>query len=1044
MAESMQNVILTSYPEPIALCYHNFLKEEEAAKKYQKMLNLFDTTMRFLSIVAIIDYFQYATAQEKINQIMRDNLDQAEYYAWHKYFIEIIMTDNKMIGQFFAPELMSICHKNYDKCSEMIFIIEEFLSLLTPDNVKIELADTEFPELLNHYKPKLFAFLSHVEFLKNFSPVRFLGKGEQENSGQFDLYRGTQQTTVTLEVEHPSEFESENIYLFDRNRQKFLNLFPFIVKQRCDKCLGEHFFFYNGMSNQQTLLYVDFDLNHYMSLQNSESLCALGQFYVQKRLFRLAEEKYEGAFEVNQGSEKAKNGLIFCSEKLGNLYYQKDNFYRAIKKYEDALRLEPDIPRVLFNLSLAYKKLKEFDQAISILSELIKKYPNYYRAFEILGYLYEEKGMYAKALFYYNRFLKHEPNHQGLFERRKLIMKKVEVQAKEEKSAAKTSTSDEKTLTFEEMVVDITKEASDEKFKPLIGRDRELHELIEVLSCMKKNNPLIVGEPGVGKTSLVEELARRIVLGEVPHYLSSKRILQLQAATLLAGTKYRGQFEERIMMFVRELKRRKNCILFIDDLHTIISAGMTKGSSLDASNALKPELAKGEIQIIGICTYDEYRLYLEKDAAFERRFQIVKIPEPDQELCFEIVKGFKESFEKFHNVIIKENALKAVIDLPKIYLRDRYLPDKAIDLLDRSCAMVATNIVDTLDSPVNGILEVTEEDIIRTVSHLTRIPIAKIAHSHSHRFIKMEEALQTRIIGQDEAVQVVSEVIRTTKMDFDINPMRPDGVFLFVGPTGVGKTELARAMAEFLFGDEDKMLRVDMSEFTDDISTSKLIGITPGYVGYNDRNQLTDHVRNYPFSLILLDEVEKANRQVLNLFLQVFDCGRLTDGRGRTVYFNNTTFVMTSNIGAELFSRSKVGYGTPLDAQDSQFFHRNVSKGELLRVVKMTLPPEFINRIDEIVCFRALDKNDVKKIADLQLNILREKLKKDGKALILSDEALDLIVERGYSEQFGARNLTRIIRKMLLDPLAMRSLQPEWESTLTIEVDAIDEELKID
>lgn len=1042
MKNSIRQMVLEAYPQPIAICFKNYIHEQDSYKKYKKMLNLFEITLRFLSTIALLNYIYYSESKEKINNIISEHLHRSDSNHWHNILTEVLLRETSMLGDFFAPELMRFCHKNLDNCAELSTMISDFLVLLSPDYYQLELAETEFPDLLDQFSPKILWFLEQVSFLQQFPLVRYV-EGGDEGVYQLEMYSGLTHKNMTHKVKDSEDLNIDHLFLFDLKRKKLLDLFPLLLYRRCEHCLGKHFFLFNGVRDNKTMQYIDFDSNHNLIYQNIDALCEFGNLYLKKSLYTNAIEFFNHALDHDPHSESARSKKLFCHEKLGNYYYQNANYYRSLREYEAALRIDPDNARVLFNLSLAYKKIKEYDQALSALNRLVKNYPNYQRAYEILGYLYEETGNYAKALFYYNRFLKIEPDHQGVNERRLYVIKKVEQGMKDQKGL-KSGQADDKSMSFEDMVTDLTREALQDKFKPIIGRENEINEICQVLCCMKKNNPLIVGEPGVGKTSIVEELSRRIVHDDVPVYLSNRRILQLRATTLLAGTKYRGQFEERMLLLISELKKRKNSILFIDDIHTIMNAGLTKGSSVDASNALKPELAKGQIQIIGICTYDEYRLYLEKDPAFERRFQKIKINEPDSDKCIAILKSVKEQFEQFHNVMIDDSALKTVVELPRVYLRDRYLPDKAIDLLDRTCAIVATENTQTGTKGERYIPHVTEESIVHAVSQLTRIPIAKIAHAHSQRFLEMENELKKRIIGQTEAINVVSEVIRTTKMDFDINPMRPDGVFLFVGPTGVGKTELARAMAEFLFGDEEKMLRIDMSEFTDDISTSKLIGITPGYVGYNDRNQLTDHVRNYPYSLILLDEVEKANRQVLNLFLQVFDSGRLTDGRGRTVYFNNATFVMTSNIGADLFSRSKVGYGAPNMINEQEVFHRNVSKGELRKAVATTFPPEFINRIDEIVFFRALSKDDVKDIANLQLSIIHQKLRNEGKQLVLSDEALDFIVERGYSEQFGARNLARCIRKLLLDPLALKSLQPEWKKTVEIAVDALDEELKIE
>ncbi|MBN2382409.1 AAA family ATPase [bacterium] len=1044
MSDETLKMILTYYPQPVARCLDAFLKETEPARKYKKLLNLFNTSLRFLSNLSLLNYFYYAVNNTQINTLISDCLHRSEEYHWDRYLIEIMEILQDVSDDCFMPELVIFCQQHGQQWSEMVSTVRAFRELLKPIGPDLECDKQRFTQLLEQYAPRLMLFLERFSFLKNYTLTQYRGQADQAGVFQLTLFQGLSARSVNQKIVDWTEFNIEHLFLFDQNHKKLLDLFPFITKWRCDHCPDDHYFFYNGLPDLNTVQYCDFEANHTMLVRRADVLIELGSLHLKKNLFLRSKDFFEHARELDPASEVAASKLLLCHEKLGNLYYQKENYYRALKHYEDALSVEPDNIRILFNLGLVNKKLKEYDRAIDIFNRLIKRNPNYQRAYELLGYLYEERGNYSKALFYYNRFLKSEPNHSHVLECRRAIMKKIEHDLKTEKEQSKPGQSGERPMTFEEMVTDVTREIMDLPVKPLIGRDQEIAELCQILCCLKKNNPLIIGEVGVGKTAIVEELARRIINGDVPVRLLNRRILQLRAATLLAGTKFRGQFEERLLLLINELKQRKDCILFIDDMHTIMHAGQTKGSSFDVSNALKPELARGDLQVIGISTFDEFRLYLEKDPAFERRFQLVRVHEPDLDICLQIVRSFKEQFELFHQVIIDDAAFLAAVELPRIYLRDRHLPDKAIDLLDRACSMVAIDKATIPEDTLPPMPIVMEEDVVKTVSLLTHIPIAKIMHAHSQRFLSMEEELKKRIIGQDEAISVVSEVIRTTKMEFDIHPQRPDGVFLFVGPTGVGKTELARVMAQFLFGDEEKMLRIDMSEFTDDISTSKLIGITPGYVGYNDRNQLTDHVRNYPYSLILLDEVEKANRQVLNLFLQVFDSGRLTDGRGRTAYFNNTTFVMTSNIGADLFSKSKVGYGPTVQTQTDLVFHSNVSRAELKKAVESNFPPEFINRIDEIVYFRALSKQDVRTIAELHLTVIRNKLARQGKTLVLTNEALDFIVEHGYSEQFGARNLARVIRRFLLDPLALRSLQPEWEKTATIEVFALDEALKIE
>ncbi|MCL5266342.1 MAG: ATP-dependent Clp protease ATP-binding subunit [Chloroflexi bacterium] len=648
-----------------------------------------------------------------------------------------------------------------------------------------------------------------------------------------------------------------------------------------------------------------------------------------------------------------------------------------------------------------------------------------------------------------------------------------------------------RTPTIDQMGMDLTAAARAGKLDPVIGRFKEIERVVQILSRRTKNNPALIGEPGVGKTAIVEGLAQKIVAGDVPETLLGKRLLTLDIGSLVAGTKYRGEFEERLKKIIEEIKGAGNCVMFIDELHTLVGAGAAEGA-VDAANILKPSLARGELQCIGATTLDEYRKYIERDAALERRFQPVMVDEPSIEETIEILRGIKERYEQHHRLEISDEALRAAAELAARYIPDRFLPDKAIDLVDEASSRVRLQksvAPPSLKEAMRGLeavqrekeaaiaaqqyelaaelrdrevklrekienLEagwhdtqaaekptVTEEHIAEVASMWTGIPVMRIARDESVRLLQMEEALHNRIIGQNEAIVTISRAVRRARAGLK-DPRRPIGSFIFLGPTGVGKTELVKALAEFMFGSEDAMIKIDMSEFMERHSVARLVGAPPGYIGYEEGGQLTEAVRRKSYSVILLDEIEKAHPEVFNMLLQIMEDGQLTDAKGRRVDFRNTIIIMTSNVGAELLKRdTSIGFAIKQDEVKTAQDKYDKMKEKVLSELKNTFRPEFLNRIDATVVFHALTVEEIREIVDLMLKRVRTQLSEQQIKLELTDAAKDLLVKKGYDQTFGARPLRRTIQNLIEDPLAEALLEGRFSTGATVLVDAENEEL---
>lgn len=672
----------------------------------------------------------------------------------------------------------------------------------------------------------------------------------------------------------------------------------------------------------------------------------------------------------------------------------------------------------------------------------------------------------------------------------KVINEDENAGANDKQPKGKARGSYNQTPTLNQYGTDLTKKATEGKLDPVIGRKDEIQRVIQILSRRTKNNPCLIGEPGVGKTAVAEGLAERIIAEDVPEMLKNKRVVSLDIASMVAGAKYRGDFEERIKKCLEEVKKAGDVILFIDEVHTIVGAGSAEGA-VDAANILKPLLARGEVQVIGATTLNEYRKYIEKDSALERRFSPVTVGEPTNEETIEILKGIRDRYEAHHNVKITDEAIKAAVELSTRYINDRFLPDKAIDLVDEAASRVkmrtytqpdtlkkleeeisamnkekddAIKVQDfekaaSLRDKINvekeklqkekekweskntkSITTLTEEDIAEVVASWTGVPVKKLTQTENEKLRNLEQTLHQRVIGQNEAVDAVAKAIRRGRVGLK-DPNRPIGSFLFLGPTGVGKTELSKALAESLFGNEDAMIRIDMSEYMEGHSVSKLIGSPPGYVGFDEGGQLTEKIRRKPYSVILFDEIEKAHPDVMNMLLQILDDGRLTDAQGRTVNFKNTVIIMTSNIGARLITdKTTLGFSAGDKKEESQKEYETIKK-DVMGELKKQFRPEFINRIDEIIVFHKLNEEDIKQIIDIMLNQVTKRMAEKSYKFEIDNSVKELIAKKGVDTDYGARPLKRAIQNILEDKIAEEilngNIKPNKKAVIKAEDDKI-------
>jgi len=700
----------------------------------------------------------------------------------------------------------------------------------------------------------------------------------------------------------------------------------------------------------------------------------------------------------------------------------------------------------------------------------------------LLGLIREQEGIAAQVL--QNLSVRLEDVREEVLE---LLGAEVSGQETDEEAEPTQQTNTKsKTPALDSFGRDLTELARGDKLDPVIGREAEIERVMQILSRRTKNNPVLIGEAGVGKTAIVEGLAQRIVRGDVPEILRNKRIVVLDLAMMVAGTKYRGQFEERIKAVMTEVRRSKNAILFIDELHTLVGAGGAEGA-IDASNVLKPALSRGELQCIGATTLDEYRKYIEKDGALERRFQQILVEPPSKEEALAILKGLRDKYEAHHRVRYTDEALAESVDLSSRYIPGRYLPDKAIDVMDEAGARVRLSAMTTppdlkeiegqiakLDTDKEEAVanqdferaaklrdqvcklrkqketalkewreksreidvKVDADVIQETVSRMTGIPLTRLESGEAERLLKMEDELHRSVVSQHDAIHSIAKAVRRARAGLK-DPRRPMGSFIFIGPTGVGKTHLAKALAKFMFGDEDALIQIDMSEYMEKHNVSRLVGAPPGYVGYEEGGQLTEKVRRRPYSVVLFDEIEKAHHDAFNMLLQIMEEGRLTDSYGRQVDFKNTIIIMTSNIGADRVGKQEaLGFRKSGEAVS----HERMKK-MLKEEIEKHFRPEFLNRVDDIIFFQALDREDLKQIIDIELAHVRERLEVKGHTLTLTDAAKEFIIEQGYNPEFGARPLRRAIERFVEDPLSENLLSGKFPAKADIEVDARDDRL---
>lgn len=969
---------------------------ESLTSPNQKAFSVIREYLHFISLCLLKYYLEKNIYAKEISDLAIKFLFEPSLENIINFQSSTFQRYRTIFGQIFplkfqAKELISLYLKKY------IQLLDEILNISKNDNESFETSETE------RTLEEALSFLNN-----NFNlMVAILKPSENIPEGPeiLPLVGNNNQ----LKLKSYSSQVKEGIYLISESAQP-LKLFPLLISEN-----NEHFIFrtltnegvfFRKLSGRGFIL----NLSQPILIAFAEILFYLGAYQSALNFFKIAQTSDRETFISTSALVHCINAMEFLKNGEANL---------AASELELSLALRPEVPVLYHELTKAYISGNNLQQAASVMNKMLEKYPLSEEGYITLGDIFAQRGDWLRANRAYDKAFTLNPNHPFIAKRKNLVKENIEVK-KEEKEKSETLA--------EDYLENLSEKIKLKTPYKIFGRQEELKTLIEILSCRDKRNVLIVGEVGVGKTFLIEEFIRRLNEDNAPPSLKGKKCFLLNSGDLIAGARYRGQLEERVIEVLKKIKNRGD-LLIVENLHLLSSSSGTKGSSLDSSSLIKPYLSKGEIVIIGTTDPDSYSSIKEKDPSFLKFFHTIVLEELPNDIIKKIISDRKVIYEKFHNVVIDEEIFYNFIDLIKMSITDRKLPESILDLMDRASAAAA---IERSCGFGDGI--VTRDLILKTLSEMSQISYERLSRLTPERLINLEKLLSENIVGQEEAILKVARVVRACKLGFDIYPHRPDGVFMFVGPTGVGKTELAKTLAKILFGDEEKLIRIDMSEYMERISTSRLIGTSPGYVGYYDPNQLTDKIRKSPYSVVLFDEIEKADPQVLNLFLQIFDAGRLTDGRGRTVRFNHTTVIMTSNIGTDIYLKEKIGFKEEKKGYEGE-------KSHILKEIKKYFSPEFLNRIDEIIIFNPLTEDDIKKIIDLELKGLKERLVSEGKELILTDKAKETIAKRGYSYEFGARNLARVLRREISEPLAELALNKDWVSKSIILVDSENDKL---
>lgn len=949
-----------------------------------------------VSICGLVAYIERKVYSKEIAELASTFLYEPSIINSTKFQTQLFTRYRSIFSQIFpfklqSKDLISLYLKKYFQ------ILEDFSTL--SDLQETKLLDPEGEKII-------FELLSF--FANNFNVNIANLKPSQNVPDGPTVIPITSQNPSPQSVKSISHQINEGIYFIPESGLP-LRLNPFFTSE------GKSFFILRMLTSEGAF-YRSLSEEGFRLFLNPDLLRDFGDI-----LFSLG--SYENAYSFYKVQGLQNREMIVIGSALNHCINAKELLKQnepllAGSEFELALSLKPELPVLYHEVASAYESGNNLQQSAVALNKLLERFPLSDEGYISLGDIYAAKGDWARANRAYDKCLSINPFHPAAGKRKSFIKGKLEAKSLESGKAEKE---------IEDFIENLSEKVKEKKVRAL-GREEELKTLLEILSCKDKRNAIIVGDAGVGKTSLIEELVFKVINDEVPESLKRKKFFLLNAGNIIAGARYRGQFEERVLDVLKKVKESGD-ILVLENIQQIAGSG-ARGGSLDSASLIKPYLSKGEITIIATTDPESCATIKEKDPSFLKYFHSITLEELPIPVIHKIVSERKNEYEEYHNVKIPSQIFENSIEMVKMSLVDRALPESILDLMDRTCASVSILSILKGREPI-----VRKEDILSTLSEMSGISFERLSRLTPERLMNLEKLLSERVIGQEEAISKVSRVVRASKLGFDLYPYRPDGVFLFIGPTGVGKTELAKTLARVLFGDEDKLIRIDMSEYMERISTSRLIGTSPGYVGYYDPNQLTDKIRKNPYSVMLFDEIEKADPQVLNIFLQIFDAGRLTDGRGRSVKFNHATVIMTSNLGTEVFSKGRVGFKNHNEFEDE--------KSHILKEVKKYFTPEFLNRIDDVVVFNPLTEEDVKRIMEIELSELKDKMRNDGKDLILTEKAKFLLAKEGYSYEYGARNLARVLRRKIAEPLAERALEPNWDEKEIVLFDAEKDELTL-